>query len=56
MIEGLVNSMVNDTVNGYKRNTDGWVRLGKIDVEIGRDVVLRLVNTHLTHSFNKNHI
>ena len=55
MIKGLVNSIVNDMVNGYKRNTDGWVRLGKIDVEIGRDVVLGLLITHLTHSFNKNH-
>lgn len=44
-----------NSVTRYKRNTDGWVRLGKIDVEIGRDVVLRLLITHLTHSFNKNH-
>ena len=56
MIKGLVNSIVNDMVNGYKRNTDGWVRLGENGDKMVGIVVLRLVNTHLTHSFNKNHI
>ena len=47
-----MDSIVNDMVNGYKRNTDGWVRLGKIGDKMVGIVVLRLVNTHLTHNFN----
>ncbi len=52
MIKGLVNSIVNDMVNGYKRNTDGYRNDDENVIEIGRDVVLGLVNTHLTHNFN----
>ena len=45
-----------NSVTRYKRNTDGWVRLGENGDKMVGIVVLRLVNTHLTHSFNKNHI